>query len=173
MVHIESFFCLQETKAVTATEASPHKDDTSFSSNASAQDAEEKKNSTGEHAQGELEGEEEREDNDAENGKDGVKGEQEDKYEGTSAEDEKHDMQGGGEEEEEYKYSDGEQEWEAEEAEHSGEDEEQKAVTIDLSCMKTLYQFRNRPTLPYLLTEYGMEDKDVPMKKVGLCGVSE
>ncbi|KAL8595083.1 hypothetical protein ACOMHN_019121 [Nucella lapillus] len=39
---------------------------------------------------------------------------------------------------------------------------EREAIEIDLSRMKTLYQFRNRPTLPYLLTEYGMEDKGAP-----------
>ncbi|XP_070190104.1 DNA ligase 1-like isoform X2 [Littorina saxatilis] len=55
-----------------------------------------------------------------------------------------------------------------EDDEREEEQKEEKppdAINIDLSLLKSLYQFRSRPTLPYLLTEYGMEDKDAPVLK--------
>ena len=117
---------------------------------------------------GRTEQEENCEDRDTENEKGDLKGREEDHSEDTSDQDKIHDIEEEDEEEEEYENEYSEQEWEAEESEHSDDEGEQKAINIDLSCMKTLYQFRSRPTLPYLLTEYGMEDKDVPVKKVGV-----
>ncbi|XP_076466690.1 uncharacterized protein LOC143297956 [Babylonia areolata] len=68
--------------------------------------------------------------------------------------------------EEEEEIKDTEDDDDEEEKEQEEQEKKEEAFTIDLSRMKTLYQFRSRPTLPYLLTEYGMEDKEaLPVKK--------
>ena len=72
-----------------------------------------------------------------------VHGRQSFKSQSSSSEEEEEEV------EEEYENDDSEQEGEAEESEHSDDEGEQKAINIDLSCMKSLYQFRSRPTLPY------------------------
>ena len=161
--------CLQGRKETIPTETSPRRDSTEFSNNASSQDDKKKKQGAKEDLQETIEEGKKYEDSDAsKTQKDDVKGVGEEKYGDSDNQDDEHDVKGEDEEEEEYEDSDGGQTGEAEESEQSDEDGEQKAIHVDLSCMKSLYQFRNRPTLPYLLTEYGMEDKGVPVKKVSM-----